>query len=410
MLSTKRTKTNSNIVITISTSSNHQLSSSAETIANNDDLLTEILLCQPIKSLLKFKSVSKHWLSLITSPSFSLRRTAIPKSISGLFVHRLSSQEYDFINLTSDPSHPPFQSHTFLNNKAYMLQSCNGLMLLSSNSGGHELPDNYCVYNPTTKQYTVLPPLPVNEVFKVIYGVNLAYDPSKSPHYKVICVRTYENSEEGVCQIEVYSSKTGPWRKSDGTFAAHYETEFGLGMFWNGVLHWISPWDSSLYFDADEEKVHEMPMPDTLDGDVRRRFRYFGECRGHLHLIEIYGPCAALFNVYEMERDYSGWMVKYQVDLLTVAAAFPEMVRSDPDTLDLHYYGFSILSIVREENDEDSYFLVHIPNKAIRYNFKDKSFKKIHEFAPVGMEIKVESILEYRWCHAFQYVETLAYV
>ncbi|KAL5810788.1 hypothetical protein ACOSQ4_027356 [Xanthoceras sorbifolium] len=158
-----------------------------------------------------------------------------------------------------------------------MLQSCNGLMLLSSNSGGHELPDNYCVYNPTTKQYTVLPPLPVNEVFKVIYGVNLAYDPSKSPHYKVICVRTYENSEEGVCQIEVYSSKTGPWRKSDGTFTAHYETEFGLGMFWNGALHWISPWDSSLYFDVDEEKVHEMPMPDTLDGDVRRRFRYFGE-------------------------------------------------------------------------------------------------------------------------------------
>ncbi|KAL5810784.1 hypothetical protein ACOSQ4_027352 [Xanthoceras sorbifolium] len=127
-----------------------------------------------------------------------------------------------------------------------------------------------------------------------------------------------------------------------------------------------------------------MAMPNTFDGDFRRRFGYFGESRGHMHLNEIYGPCTALFNVYEMERDYSGWMVKYQVDLLTISAAFPEMVRR--------------------------LLLVHIPNKAIRYNFKDKSFKKIHEFAPVGMAIKVESILEYRWCHAFQYIETLAYV
>ena len=93
-------------------------------------------------------------------------------------------------------------------------------------------------------------------------------------------------------------------------------------------------------------------------------------------------------------------MVKYRVDLLAVAAAFPGWSR----------YGFSILSIVREEEDEDSYLVVHIPNKAIRYNFKDKSFEKVHEFAPVGIENEVESTLECRWSHAFQYTESLAYV
>ncbi|TXG70571.1 hypothetical protein EZV62_005506 [Acer yangbiense] len=278
-----------------------------------------------------------------------------------------------------------------------------------SNSGGNEHTDNYCVYNPTTRQCLILPPFPVNEVFNDIYGVNLAYDPSKSPHYKVICVRGYENSEEGYFQIEIYSSKIGFWRKSrfSGIFTAHYETKFGIGMFWNGALHWISPWDGSLYFDVDEEKVHDLPMP-AIHANYRRSFRYFGESRDHLHLIEIYGPCTALFNVYEMERNYSGWIVKYRVDLLAVAAAFPEMVRSHP--IDRRKYGFSMLSIVREEEDEDSYLVVHIPNKAIRYNFKDKYFEKVHEFAPVGIEIEVESTLEYRCSHAFQYTESLAYV
>ncbi|KAK3217645.1 hypothetical protein Dsin_011615 [Dipteronia sinensis] len=329
MLSTERTKTNSNMIITISTSSNHQLSSSlAETIANNDDLLTELFLCMPIKSLLIFKSVSKQWLSLITNPCFSYRRTPIPKSIVGLFVYNhLRSQQYDFINLTSsDLSDPPFQPLTFLNNS--ILQSCHGLMLLCS--------DNYC------------------------------------------------------------------------QLPTHYETNFGLGMFWNGSLHWISLWEGSLYFDVDEEKVHDLPMSDTIDVHYRRRFRYFGESRDHLHLIEIYGPCTALFYVYEMERHYSRWMVKYRVDLLAVAVAFPEMVRSHP--LDIRKYGFLILPVVREEEDEDSYFLVHIPNKPMRYNFKDKSFEKVHEFAPVGIKIEVESTLEYRWSHAFQYTESLAYV
>ncbi|KAK1581320.1 hypothetical protein Q3G72_004955 [Acer saccharum] len=67
-------------------------------------------------------------------------------------------------------------------------------------------------------------------------------------------------------------------------------------------------------------------------------------------------------------------------------------------------------SVVREEEDEDSYLLVHIPNKAMRYNFKDKSFEKVHELAPVGIKIEVVSTLEYRGSHAFQYTESLAYV
>lgn len=149
------------------------------------------------------------------------------------------------------------------------------------------------------------------------------------------------------------------------------------------------------------------PIPDEWE---ERRHQYFGESRGHLHLIEIYGPCTALFNVYEMKTDYSGWFVKYRVDLGGVTDVFPEMIRTYLDPEDLHYYGYSILCVVREENDDDSYLVLHLPKKAVRYNLKDRTFKKLHDVAPAGNQAEDESALQFRWFDAFQYTESLACV
>jgi hypothetical protein len=56
----------------MSTSEVKSRSSSAETIGSNQDILTEILLRMPAKPLLKFKRVSKQWLSSISDPAFSV--------------------------------------------------------------------------------------------------------------------------------------------------------------------------------------------------------------------------------------------------------------------------------------------------------------------------------------------------
>ncbi|KAL6139493.1 hypothetical protein ACLB2K_057797 [Fragaria x ananassa] len=45
-------------------------SSLAETVANTEELLTEILVRVPARPLVRFKCVSKHWLSLISDPRF----------------------------------------------------------------------------------------------------------------------------------------------------------------------------------------------------------------------------------------------------------------------------------------------------------------------------------------------------
>ncbi|GKD79963.1 F-box protein-like protein isoform X2, partial [Tanacetum coccineum] len=70
--------------------SNHNFPLSVHKVLSNDDVLMEILLRLPILSLHLFKPVCKQWLSLITSPSFTLTRTRMSTvdPPSGLFIGR----------------------------------------------------------------------------------------------------------------------------------------------------------------------------------------------------------------------------------------------------------------------------------------------------------------------------------
>ncbi|CAL5322917.1 unnamed protein product [Camellia sinensis] len=356
--------------------------SSSETVANNDDLLNQIVLHLPIRSLLRFKSVSKHWLSLITNPHFLHLRTTHPNPRpSGLFLYRYSHQihpDFYFLSLLNyeSPSKPPFNALTFVDDPSdlQILQSCNGLLLCR---GLH-----LYIYNPTTSQFATLPQPPRRVLsplccLTTCYDYNLAFDPSKSPHYKVVSVNFSWGLPDHY-ELEIFSSETSLWSPSGDPFNS--DVSFNLGVFWNGALHWISTFGGdSLYFNVDEERLETMPMPPIPDGWEERRPRYFRESRDHLHLIEIYGPRTMQFNVYEMERDYCEWFVKYQVDLDAIPNVFPEMIRSSLDPSDLHYYQFVILGLIREESDEESFLVLHIPGKVIRYNFRDKSFRELFE-------------------------------
>ncbi|GJR79631.1 F-box protein-like protein [Tanacetum coccineum] len=116
----------------------NELPSSVHTVVSHDDLLIEILLRLPILSLILFKSVSKHWLSLIRNINPTLRRTTNPNldPPTGLFIQRLESPSlYDFVSLDSrilSRIYPmPFKFIFPLNSQIRfnILESCNGLLL-----------------------------------------------------------------------------------------------------------------------------------------------------------------------------------------------------------------------------------------------------------------------------------------
>lgn len=248
--------------------------------------------------------------------------------------------------------------------------------------------------------------------FSAIYGVTLAFDPSKSPHYKVICIRNSDVAD-GQFQIEIYSSETGPWRISSlGAFAADFTTQFDDGVFWNGAVHWFCPSGTSLYFKIDEERLCEMPMLPVPDDSetYNRMLGYFGESRDHMHFVDhIHENGETRVNVYEMERDYSRWFVKYRVDLSQVSTAFPEIIPSSLiQRLASQEHLFSILCVVRGELDEDSCLVFGVPGKVLRYNFESKTLYNLCDIEPVGTEENSEIMSLVDYVH--QYIESLACV
>ncbi|KAM4087945.1 hypothetical protein ACB094_07G034000 [Castanea mollissima] len=398
-------------------------SSSAETVANNEDLVTQILIRVPVKPLLRFKCVSKHWLSLISSSHFyhhhnQNQKQNHPTSLSAVILRRNPSL-FQFVPLKptkTTTTTPPFTSLHFINQNSpsniKILHSCYGLFLCRSVQEKNNIlnqNNRHCYYvcNFTTKQSTTLPSInsfSPNEPIS-IFGLTLAFEPSKSPHYQVVCVRSTKVSMY-YYQIEVYSSKTRTWRTSGPPFVAPFDIVFDNGVFCNGAVHWISPSGSALYYDIERERVEKMPR--LVESWGKRRSRYFGESNGHLHLVDICGVRTTKFKVFEMERDYSKWFVKYEVDLDQIVATFPEMVRDYLDPCDSFYYAFVIVFVVRNENEDESSLLLHIPGKIISYNFRDKTFKKVCDLTPIRNETK--SSLQFGWLDAYQFVETLACV
>ncbi|KAL8506350.1 hypothetical protein ACS0TY_017287 [Phlomoides rotata] len=194
---------------------------SAEIVASIDDLLSAILVRLPLKSLVCCKLVSKHWHFLITNPSLSLLPNPSPNPGVGLFLHhslcRISLQhKFEYFSFATNKHFSPYPELNFTIDPAgiAIVQSTNGLLLCCSHLNMVSYMRCY-IYNPTTKKFLQLPILDIK--FPRIKGMSLAFDPTKSPHYKVVCVYFGLNN---AFEFVVYSSKTRSWRKCAEPFTA----------------------------------------------------------------------------------------------------------------------------------------------------------------------------------------------
>nr|XP_011465664.1 PREDICTED: F-box protein At5g07610-like [Fragaria vesca subsp. vesca] len=189
--------------------------------------------------------------------------------------------------------------------------------------------------------------------FNSSYG--LAFDPSKSPHYKVVCVTSFVTSFNS-------HSYDGEWKHLDTPDLKHFGWT-SRALYCNGAIHWIRDsadagfhWRGRIgddasgrwmrdeddvvhYFDICEEQLRlaaaNLPVPLFVQNTSVKDFgifptgwprlfhRHFGVSGGCLYFIETYEHCSTRFEILEMERDYSAWLVKYYVDLNLLVAALP---------------------------------------------------------------------------------------
>ncbi|KAL3650414.1 hypothetical protein CASFOL_006817 [Castilleja foliolosa] len=360
--------------------------SSAQIVASIDDLLIEIIRRVPFKTLVQLPLVSKYWSSLILDPKLCLlrNRPAVGLIFEGLtigheYIDIATNHPHSYIIFLDKSIIPPFRNITPTKDTWYrhceILQSCNGLLL--------------CIV--------------VLDNSMIIRGIYLAFDPSKSPHYKVVCVlKPFGN---GLHLFEVYSSETGSWRKGGEIFNWYAEFNFENGVYWNGAIHWYR---RSVYLNLDCDQTPKVFPKPPLQYKCYDKFDYyFGESCDHLHFVDAKSPLAE-FIVYEMKRDYSEWFVKYKINIPEIERDYSEWFAKFEGTFIVP--GLENMTrrytLVRGKSDEDSFLVIAIGKRIVRYNIEQKTCETLCDFEstvgdrPVYWGVK----------RPFQYIESICSV
>ena len=378
-----------------------------------DALLLEIFYRLPRRSAHRFKSVSKHWSSLISDPYF----------VRGFIHHR---HQFNKSN-SSDSNSNPF---------TLMLQSCfrstNKILVLpSNNSGDCDFGDDflnflpcikrrvrkdyhciitasfndllllysevredyilnfkpgfceYCVCNPLTKQWITLPHLPFNSnKDNVIVGFTC--DPyscdteqgcKTHAHYRYKVVRIHSPIQPNTTQLrmQIFSSDTGEWCNSvvsspRGLNSFNLRSKNVGVVVCNAMLHWVDynyegVLQGIVVFDPfnDAERCRYIHRPigfSSIESPVS-----LGVFRGHLRMIQHpspwgygYRPNARSFSIWELEDYDNGgtWCLKHKV-------YFKDMILEHPGLAKLAKESSSpiVLLPAFHPNDEKILFFQH---------------------------------------------------
>ncbi|KAJ9172429.1 hypothetical protein P3X46_015670 [Hevea brasiliensis] len=410
-------------------------SNSAATVAETDDLLIEILTRVPTKPLLKFKCVSKRWLSLISNPQFGashfLFQQRLNPSPTALLINDFyyNAPNFHIIPLNTEKLHLSFDYLNFPH--VHIHQSSNGLLLLCSSflvsPTEKFLPDYhsgvyrcssvvtdddrgfvYFLCNPTTRQFKRISfPSPLKQKLRIPYPllyyqhhvmcICVAFDPKRSPYYKIIVMLKMIKS---TVEIYTYSSETDSWTSRttdvtdlciDGEFSPiKLGIGFYSGFYCNGAIHWFRNIGiaSVVYFDIDNEIFKKLPLPPELN------VWYFGESLGLLYVIGYRNSSPPLdYVVLEMGADYSEWLVKYDINL--------ESLRSESPELSWNIY--KALSIIRGKDEKESVMVILVDGVVMTYKVSDGTSKTIFD---LEWEILIGRCTQHI-SSPYQYLETL---
>ncbi|XP_071688175.1 F-box protein At5g07610-like [Rutidosis leptorrhynchoides] len=201
--------------------------------------------------------------------------------------------------------------------------------------------------------------------------MTLVFDPLKSPHYKLVCVRTYSNRVSG--RIEVYSSKSKSWVSSvshdDLKIDCRFYFQTIAGVYWNGAIHWACRY-SIFYLKINESRGDKIPLPVRPYNFNKPWWRCYPplvESRDSLMLFDVFYSSGYVIDIYTLNTDYSGWCKKYHLDIIF---DFPVG----------EYLGSSYLihCFFPGVRDDDAFLVIETPSKAvIRYNLVSKTFQKL---------------------------------
>ncbi|XP_015163067.1 F-box/kelch-repeat protein At3g23880-like [Solanum tuberosum] len=262
----------------ISNDNTHQMEIHQVTrIHFQEEIMMDILRTLPVRSLLRFKCVSKFWKSLINDPYF--RRTHYihnrddQNSQKLLTIERLFMKDFDFytcsLSMREDKQKLDWPS-SCKPKIALIFCSCDGLVLTLVSSGGYY--EELVLWNPSTRESRLLPH-PEFPVRTCVCG--LKYD-ATSEDYKILAI-SLNAIDSSYTSIQLFSLKSGSWRRIGYPTGIKPKPVRGFmdsGMdylaFLHGAFHWLAMSCSGYYttvsFNISNEVYGEVPLLEQMFG------------------------------------------------------------------------------------------------------------------------------------------------
>ncbi|KAL8048394.1 hypothetical protein ABFX02_07G062000 [Erythranthe guttata] len=217
-----------------------------------EEIIEEILKRLPVKPLVRFRCVSKSWLSIISSPVFiklhldtSLKNntthshtrlicvSADPQNHFRIFPLRHLMDEEE-----TETETEPITSVSY--NAGYpdvpmrIVGSCRGMVCVALNE------EKFYLWNPSIRRQILLPPLNIRPEFDFYMKDGFGYE-EFTDDYKVVAI-LFCNSHAGPFKVEIFSLRANAWKRIEDFKYGNPLDNSGVCL--NGKLHWLVDEDS----------------------------------------------------------------------------------------------------------------------------------------------------------------------
>lgn len=391
------------------------------------EIVEEILLQLPVKSLLRFRSVCKPWGALISDPKFvkshllirytkqddddddcdhdhdthgkttSSRARLMLSSLSlfqSVHVQVLNTTTIDAPATATMPSRGDGEAESLAEAKAEAAGTTGANITTSVVEAEHEYSvtmrrpvkdmkivgscnglvclvvdsEDMMIYNPSTRQVHAAPKLSTISGKDYFYG--FGYD-SRKEDYKI--VRATSSSKAGVfaTQLDIYSLKTNTWRARSETLPFYFLFNL-VGTLLNGALHWAvrrGKTTDQAYANGDGERPFSIVSFDIAEETYRQvPLPGNGDKNFSFYGLGVLGGRLSMLHSPH-GSDYQVWLMnEYGVK------ASWSIFTTIPLKIDSEYLGLmSLLSILK---NGEILILLH-QRKLVIYNPADRNFRAV---------------------------------
>lgn len=243
------------------------------------DIMIDIISRLPVKSLLRFRCVSKCWNSLISHPAFiTMHSKQASKSNSNsthLIIEQWDESQDEchtfYCHETSVEGRDPEILFDSFSANLNLLGSYNGVLCLTG-SDGHT-----CLWNPSIRKCKVFPDLEIQPLdgYTPELVLGLGFLPQTND-FKMVIMVNYRNdlgTSRDLSKVWLYSLSSNSWKMIGGVSSYIFHNSSSHA-FVNGAVHWAAALEMGedgytnfiLSFDMANEAFWEIQVPNGCNG------------------------------------------------------------------------------------------------------------------------------------------------